>query len=259
MTNLQREEHEKNQRDIEVLRAESERLNTETVFLRKEVEEGAKQSRSVANKSKRQQQVLSTGAGEDGMDFNIPAANGISAKSPATTPKRNHRSFALRDGFEDEEMASPSRAGNKTPKGVKRKRSILDSPIQALPSRRTTPVNDKPVQVLNEALLAKLWKDDDRFDFFKAVMAHRTGPGGERTLEALTKFSFPSLPRTTLSTFFQDKVTLLQSAAVKSEFSVGVCGALISVWSRCLQEKLVSPYASTALLLTRIMVDKGNK
>lgn len=220
-------------------------MKTETVFLRKEVEEGVKQNRSLANrsltnKSKRQQQVLPTVAGEDGMDLNIPTASGISAKSPATTPKRNHRSFALRDGFEDEEMASPSRAGNKTPKGVKRKRSILDSPIQALPSRRMTLVGDKPVQVVDEALLEKLWKDDDKFDFFKAVMAHRTGLSGERTLEALTKFSFPSSPRTTLSTLFQDKVTLLQSTAVKSEFSAGVCGVLLSVWSGCLQEKLVS-------------------
>lgn len=215
-------------------------MKTETAFLRKEMEEVAKQNRSLANKSKRQQQVLPTGAGEDGMDFSISTVSGISAKSPATTPKRNRRSFALRDGFEDEEMTSPSKAGNRTPKGVKRKRSILDSPIQVLPSRRTTPTNDKPTQVVDEALLEKLWKDDDRFDFFKAVMAHRTEPGGERTLEALTRFSFPSSPKTTLSTFFQDKVTLLQSTAAKTEFSAGVCGVLLSVWSRCLQEKLVS-------------------
>lgn len=234
-------------------------MKTETVFLRKEVEEGAKQNRSLVSKSKRQQQVLPTVAGEDGMDLNIPFASGISAKSPATTPKRNHRSFALRDGFEDEEMVSPSRAGNKTPKGVKRKRSILDSPIQALPSRRMTLVNDKPVQVVDEALLEKLWKDDDdKFDFFKAVMAHKTG--GERTLESLMKFSFPSSPRTTLSTFFQDRVTLLQSTAVKSEFSAGVCGVLLSVWSGCLQEKLVSSLTHPLRpILTRIMIDKGSK
>lgn len=209
------------------------------MFLRKEYEEVVEQNRNLVNKSKRQQQVLLSGAKENRTDFNISTASGISAKSPATTPKRNHRSFALRDGFEDEEMASPSKAGNKTPKGVKRKRSILDSPIQVLQSRRVTLVNENPVQVVDETFLEKLRKNDDRFDFFKAVMAHRADPGGERTLEAFTKFSFPS-SRTTLSTFFQDKVTLLQSTAAKSEFSAGVCGILLSVWSRCLQEKLVS-------------------
>lgn len=240
---MQREEREKHKRELEATKAEYERMKTETVFLRKEVEEAAKQNRSLVTKSKRQQQIIAVGVGDGAIDLNVPAASGFSNKTPITTPKKNRKGFAFGDGFEDEEMVSPSKASRKTPaKGVKRKRSILDSPTMQLPfsQPRTTPMDDKPVQVVDEALLEKLWKEDDRFDFFKAVMAHRYSPGGERTLEALTKFSFPSSPGTTISTFFQDKVTLLQSTAAKSEFSAGVSGILLSVWSRCLEERLVS-------------------
>lgn len=220
-------------------------MKTEKLFLQKEVEEATKQKRSLVTKNnKRQQQVIAVGAGDNGTDSNISTSNGFGfIKSPATTPKKNSWSFTLGDGFEDEEMVSPSKASKRSPaKGVKRKRSILDSPIMALPlsQPRMTPMSDKPVQIVDEALLEKLWKEDGRFDFFKAVMAHRCISSGERTLETLTKFSLPSSPGTSLSTFFQDKVTLLQSTAAKSEFSAGVCEVLLSVWSRCLQERLVS-------------------
>lgn len=245
MSELLAEEREKHKREIDECRAKEERMETEIVFLRKEAKDAAKQNRDLA-KSKRQQ-VIAVGAGESvdsHMSSGMSRRDGEYCKSPVTTPRKN-RGYAFRDGFEDEEMLSPSKPGkNKTPTkaGVKRKRSIMDSPQMALPMSqpRRTPADLKPIQVVDEALLEKLWKEDDRFDFFKAVVAHRPAPGAERTLEALTGFSFPSSPRTTLSSFFLDKVTLLQSTAAKSEFSAGVCRVLLSIWSRCLQENSVS-------------------
>ena len=69
-------------------------------------------------------------------------------------------------------------------------------------------------------------------------MAHRVDRSNERALEALTRFSFPSSDAT-ISSLFLDKVTLLETTAAKSEFSVGVCKVLLNLWARCLQESFV--------------------
>lgn len=76
-------------------------------------------------------------------------------------------------------------------------------------------------------------------------MAHRISSSRERTLEALTKFTFPSTPQATLSSLFLDKVAFLEStttmSTMKSDFSVMVCKVLLSIWARCLQESFVRP------------------
>lgn len=257
------EEREKYKLHIEAIEAESERTRTEITFLRKEIEEIARQGpRNIGRKTARHQ-VLTVG--ESG-DFHSSLGNqsNESHKSPATTPRRN-KGYAFRDGFEDSEMLSPSKAKCRSPMrpGIKRKRPLIDSPKMSGTSSkdpRMMPVDHAQMQFVEEMLLGRLLIEDDRFDFFKAVMAHRPAPGMERSLDNLRKFSFPSSPETSISSLLQDQIALLQETVDKSELSAGVCKALLYIWRRCLTESLHGPLKSILNLFEfGVLWDQGGK
>ncbi|KAG0635354.1 hypothetical protein HOY80DRAFT_982139 [Tuber brumale] len=227
---------------------EINRLKTTHAFLEKENADYEKQIRS----SKK-----------------VVISSGRVGRSPATTPRKG-KGMQHRDGFDDDEIimgGSPSMvAGRRTPtKGVKRKRTAQDSPIiiplpLSQPRRTSTSFTEVQWQVVDEALLERMFLEDDRFDFLKALVAHRVNRSGERALEALTRFSFPSSSSVTISSLFLDKITLLETTAAKLEFSVGVCKVLLNLWARCLQESFFGP-AMFLLDLLQFSVnwDQGGK
>ncbi|PWW73947.1 hypothetical protein C7212DRAFT_365446 [Tuber magnatum] len=130
---------------------EINRLKTTHAFLEKENADYEKQMRS----SKK-----------------VVISSGRVGRSPVTTPRKG-KGMQHCDGFDDDEImigGSPSMmAGRRTPtKGVKRKRTAHDSPIIPLPfsqPRRTSAsFTEVQEQVVDEALLERMFLEDDRFD-----------------------------------------------------------------------------------------------
>ncbi|RPA94118.1 hypothetical protein L873DRAFT_1830407 [Choiromyces venosus 120613-1] len=153
ITSLRNQHHANTEKlNAQILEKENEinRLKTTHAFLEKENADYEKQIRS----SKK-----------------VVTSSGRVGRSPLTTPRKG-RGMQYRDGFDDDEImgGSPSRtAGRRTPtKGVKRKRTTQDSPIIPLPlsqPRRTSAsFTDVQGQVVDEALLERMFLEDDRFD-----------------------------------------------------------------------------------------------
>ena len=106
----------------------------------------------------------------------IRRLNKAEKKDSVTTPKKK-KSLPHRDGFEDDEIEvlspskiSPSKFRNKngTPtKPGKRKRKAVESPLAPLEVHVEEPAAAEPEQkisIFDEALLARLGIQDDRFD-----------------------------------------------------------------------------------------------
>ncbi|KAL7270683.1 hypothetical protein RUND412_006598 [Rhizina undulata] len=248
LTKLQAEEREKHQQEIEAMKQQSERMRTETLFLRRENQEAVRQNRKLESTQKQQNPIILERRDRNvDSDVTGPSTAAASERSPVTTPKKN-KGFALRDGFEDDEiMVSPSKKfRTPTKAGVKRKRSANESPAAVtLPSSmsqpRKTPMVEKPVQIVDELLLERLSLRDNRFEFLNAVIAHRLPRAKERSVETLEKYHFPSSPEKSISSLILEKVTHLQTTANKFEFCAGVCGVILSIWSQCLHEGFCSP------------------
>jgi hypothetical protein len=149
----------KQKAELERTKKDREVIETNNLFLEHDLAREAE-------KAKQRKQSVKDGAGNK--------ANA----SPAVTPKRHQIPLRHRDGFEDDDIVrvSPSKARDRakavTPKqGGKRKRFVLDqSPIQPLqlsePRVKAKPqvTNETPTQELDLALLAKLEKDEHRFE-----------------------------------------------------------------------------------------------
>ena len=147
-------QHQVNTDKLNVQIAEKEneinRLKTTHAFLEKENADYEKQIRS----SKK-----------------VVISSGRVGRSPATTPRKG-KGIQHGDGFDDDEImmgGSPLTVGRRTPtKGVKRKRTAHDSPIIPLPlsqpRRTSTPFTEVQGQVVDEALLERMFLEDDRFD-----------------------------------------------------------------------------------------------
>lgn len=165
LTDLRDEERARHLRAEEGLAGEVERLRTEIAFLKREVEGNGRKGKGanrvlVVKEKEREKEAGGGGSGK------VVGGGG----SPMT-PKKGV-GFLLRDGFEDVEMGSPSKGGGgigrKTPTraGTKRKRSAQDSPVPLpLSLNKRTPVEAQiQVQLVDEVVLVKLLKEDDRFE-----------------------------------------------------------------------------------------------
>ena len=82
---------------------------------------------------------------------------------------------------------------------------------------------------------------------FEALAAHRSGQGNIRTLEALSKYTLPSAPDTTLSSLFIDKIAVFKATSSKAEFPAVVCKSLLSVWQGIMHDRFVSSGLSADL------------
>ncbi|KAF2502841.1 hypothetical protein BU16DRAFT_475285 [Lophium mytilinum] len=175
--------------------------------------------------------------------------------SQAVTPKRQHKILPFRDGFDDEDivMVSPSKARDRpkavTPKqGGKRKRPAMDqSPIQPLqlsePREKSKPpvVHGLPYQELDLALLAKLEKDEHRFEFMRRLLNHRPSSGHDRTFESLTHYAFPSNPSKMLSSLVYDDLATWNPESQVDHFPQQFCHIFMNLWDQCLKEAFYTP------------------
>ncbi|KAG0129638.1 hypothetical protein HOY82DRAFT_404739 [Tuber indicum] len=151
LTNQHQENTDKLNAQIAEKENEINRLKTTHAFLEKENADYEKQIRS----SKK-----------------VVISSGRVGRSPITTPRKG-KGMQHRDGFDDDEImmgGSPSTvAGRRTPtKGIKRKRIAQDSPIIPLPLSQprgtSTSFTEVQWQVVDEALLERMFLEDDRFD-----------------------------------------------------------------------------------------------
>ncbi|KAF2713208.1 hypothetical protein K504DRAFT_498024 [Pleomassaria siparia CBS 279.74] len=188
-----------------------------------------------------------------------PKSNAV--VSPATTPKRQHKSLPFRDGFEDDDivMASPSKHRDKdrskpsTPRQVgKRKRQPIDqSPIPVLqlsePRVRGQTTPQKPSlqseNTIDPALLEGLSlrkEDDHRFTLLHRLLSHRCSNGKDRILEALTAHALPSHPQKKLSSIIYDSLTACSMTLNVHDLALQICHIFLTLWEQCLQERYYS-------------------
>jgi len=191
--------------------------------------------------------------------------------SPLSTPRKN-KAMPLRDGFDDAEVAvvSPSKSKEKgrapsTPKaGAKRKRSRQDEHAASSPSlsfSAADPMGETesgvptPKQLPHpRSPMPKAPARDPRLELMQNIMDHYTPDGRDRTLEALTKFYFPSKPNSSLASVMYDCFTHSRLDQTLDNFRHQVCDVLLSQWKSCLDEKYYDPLYDITELLQYILV-----
>ena len=215
--------------ELEAGKREREKIQTDNRFLQHEAAQEAE-------KMKRQ--------------FGVTKAR--SSMNNRETPKKLRKS-TIADGFNDDEvqMVSPSRSKEKsreaTPKaGAKRKRPVQDSPVVSLSFSQPARVarNDSFEQDSNasEHILvdAGINQGDDRYDYIQRILNHAPYEGHDRTVEALTRYCFPTTSTISLSSLFINGITSSSRSDGKS-LPIKTAEVLMGIWSRCLEEKFSRP------------------
>ncbi|KAL1955004.1 hypothetical protein VTO42DRAFT_357 [Malbranchea cinnamomea] len=252
------EQARKHAAEVEASEMESKRLTTENAFLRQDLREEA---------FRLQQQQLQQKKKE--------SSRGDNGHQPMTP--RKPRTLPFRDGFDDDEiMASPSRSTGRrsnrgTPSGGagKRKRKVVDdSPpgavLQLSPSFADSDINndDDGAPPLGEPGAeadamepeeprAKPYIEDRNVRFMRSILNHKTYPNKLRDLEVFANMSFPSQPDRTFSSFILEATSTTSSATISPTpaasqdgfptYAISYAKAIISLWSRALNEKFYKP------------------
>ncbi len=171
---LHAEEKAKHAIETENLKAEMEKVRTDTMFLQKEVEEVAKRNKLLESDVKKGRRPPSTmelqfPSQSTGREAAVHPSSSRIPRKPAT-PKKRHKGYGLRDGFDDDEIMiggiSPSKQRTPTKSGAKRKRSFQESPVPELhlsSPRANTPQLEESMAV-DDMLLDKLMIVDDSGD-----------------------------------------------------------------------------------------------
>lgn len=228
-----------NQRAIEAAKDAEKVRTTELQFVKRDLFEESEKVRSLRRQKEK----------------------AIPGKEVATPKKDKPSSF--RDGFDDDEiqLLSPSKFGGRksnqsSPRkpAAKRKRKGIESPVVPLEFARVEPAAQQQAHVsglvLDDALLERLRKPDDRLDFLETVFDHKIDRDHLKTLEEFTKFAFPSAPEESLTSLILGKLPTLSTKQPTSNFPIELCEFIISLWSRCLSEKYYKPIFLLLDLLT---------
>lgn len=232
------DEAAENRRRIELFKLESDKIAGENKFLKNEVAEEARRSKTLHQTLRERPVNTSTER----------------TTAPNTTPKKAHV-HTLRDGFEDDEIMaiSPVKSGGGrrskggTPTGVKRKRKAVDaSPVPTLALRQSGPVTavkEKPVEALEpEKPLPRLRKDktaEKNLKFMQRILNHRSPGTPDRTLETCMQYAFPAEPSTTFT-------SLLLAATAKltpsnKRFRAELLAVFVDLWAKSLKQKYYKP------------------
>ena len=240
---MHKEEREKYEQELRMVKEEIEKLRTQNMFLANDFEEVLRKNKSLEKN------------GND--DLGKIARQ----SSPMTTPKKK-KFMPHRDGFDDDEIVitSPNLKSRVITPSKKRKRPSLESPKGSLPlsQSRGAPAIEgaRNLYVVDEEILQRLWHDDRRFmvsdpiaagwavslrqaKLLELLEAHRSELGDSRTLETLSRYSLPSSPEMTLSSLLIDNITSSHTASAKSGFSAAVCKSLLCIWRKLLDERFV--------------------
>ncbi|KAF2732212.1 hypothetical protein EJ04DRAFT_514063 [Polyplosphaeria fusca] len=223
--------------ELEKMRREREQAQTNSLFLEHEAAREADRARQIKRN----------------------ARPGITSRakppgSPAGTPRRQ-KSLPMRDGFDDDDMvmASPTknrdRAKASTPKqpGKRKREAMHQSPIPALQlSEPRQPASaqqsfDKEDSTGAQEVLAAFGHDDRRFQLLHKVVNHRSSDGGDRILEALAQYTFPSQREKKLSSTIYDELSGCSTEQDAHAIALRICNALLKIWDRCLEDQFYAP------------------
>ncbi|KAH6676267.1 DNA repair protein-like protein Rad26 [Halenospora varia] len=222
----------KAQKELEASRISEKNIAIERDFIRQDLTEESERVRRL-NKAKA---VEKTGG-------------------PAVTPKKK-KTLPHRDGFDDDEIEvlSPSRvspskfqrrlAGSPSRLGAKRKRKAVESPISALDVQQEVDVSASlPVAelILDDAIIESLGRQDDRLDFLGTMLDHRIDRSHRRTIQELEKYSLPSKRDESFQSMILGKIPILGFKKAQKDLPIDFCELLISLWSKCMEEKYYKP------------------
>nr|POE75105.1 hypothetical protein CFP56_63340 [Quercus suber] len=185
----------------------------------------------------------------------VKKVNTASTTKPMTvrTPRKPAKRLDIGDGFENAEVqfGSPSknkdRSREQTPKlGAKRKRQAQDSPVEAL---SFTHPNQFFQHGANElvALLdhrhenAVVTLESDQYSFMQRILLHVPQAGHDRTIEALSRYIFPSNVGKTLSSMLIEQLMLSEHPVAAVSLPIKLGNIALGLWSRCLQDKYYRP------------------
>ncbi|KAH8809166.1 DNA repair protein-like protein Rad26 [Xylogone sp. PMI_703] len=181
----------------------------------------------------------------------------------ATTPKKK-KTLTHRDGFDDDEIEvlspsklSPSRlrrtVASPSKLAGKRKRKV-DSPVAALDVIQTDEApKDQDHPKPDIIVPGPLPRPDDRLDFIGLMLDHRPRQDHLRTMEALSKYAFPSSPEESLASIIFGRLPSLGMKRSVTDLPIEFCELLVSLWAQCVEEKYLKPiYLLTDMLTLAI-------
>lgn len=199
-------------------------------------------------------------------------------RSPAqsitkTSTQKNHTGpstapfdIPFRDGFDDHEITavSPSKVKERpkaeTPKaGEKRKRKVDASPLPLLRLETVASTTSPSAGAVGEAVLGSTTSttqpsiDEICLQTIQRILNHRPATGRERSLEMLTRLSFPSLSGKSIAGLIVDMLTRYIPTKDKNDLPLYVCNAILDLWSRSLQDRYYAPLHALADLLEFVL------
>lgn len=221
MQKLHQDETSKQKAELEAGRKQREKMETDNRFLQHDLAQEADRTKRL------------NGPGR------ARTAPGIGG-----TPKKTKKT-GLGDGFDDDEvrMVSPSASKDKskdqTPRaGNKRKRSAQDSPVA--PLSFTQPIRPKSAEQNALPVPAPLVQHELRYAFMQRTLNHRPYEGHQRTVEALTKYAYPSKPAESLSSMMLSSLTSPLSSD-ETNLPLKLARIMLRLWRRCLEEVYYEP------------------
>jgi hypothetical protein len=230
MQKLHADEAAKQKAELEAMRKQREKMETDNRFLQHDLAQEADRVKRTAGSSKLKQ---------------------IKEKDTPRKRKQGHG-----DGFDDSEvhMVSPSRSRERskdqTPTaGAKRKRSAQDSPLPALsfmpPPKPSREVSGEQLISPDILLNADHNSTDTReqHEFVQRMLNHKRAGSDNRTIEVFTKHNFPSNPARSLASIFLDGVSSPLRRPGTDYMPLKVSYTLLGLWSSCIHEKTYEPLA----------------
>lgn len=224
------EELAKHKEEVEAAREEGKMLATENAFLKRDLAEEASRINQMRAKARTEE------------------------KAAPVTPKKS-KVLPFRDGFNDEEIlaASPSKSGKSkrttpTLAGKKRRRTSRDSPtpLQLTPHGEAIGMgvaDDAADEAMSDIVMDQsipkgpsLKREPPNTHVMKQILNHRTQPH-KSDIEAMAELAFPSEPERTLSSILFEETTKHNLG----NYAVEHMQAILSMWSRALQEKFFEP------------------
>ena len=251
MQKLHAEEAAKQKSEIEAVRKDQETTKTNNKFLEHDLAQEMERSKRLKGASTN----------------SVRAPPSRATTETAVTPRKT-QTLPFRDGFDDHEImaVSPSKSKDKagTPKaGAKRKRQAEASPAISLhvsPPQNSPGVPDVHHQPDNEvAIVSKeLEMRDANIRTLQRVLSHAPLTGHPRTVEALTKYTFPHMTNVSLSSLLLQGLS--QSQTDKDvPVSVQVCYTCMTLWSTCLAKGYFEPLSLILDLLDFVILSETNK
>ena len=251
----------RNKERVELIRKEKERIESENKFLKQDLSEEARKSKTLHRTLQERPANISSER----------------APAPDTTPKKA-QVHSLRDGFDDDEIMaiSPIKSGSGrkskvgTPTGAKRKRKAVDaSPIPPLVLRQSgvdPPIVEgetvEPAKA--EAILPIIKKDktaEKNLKFMQRILNHKSPGSVDRILETCMQYAFPTEPRKTFTSLVLAATARLQPSAKR--FRAELLAVFIDLWANCLKQKYYKPIPLVLdvvcfiITLEGVVVDEG--